>query len=72
MESSEPAPMPVGNPKGGPVRSFLGKIRGGKAQEGATSRKRRLLIRATKVLVVLAASWLLAAYVILPALWRHF
>jgi LssY C-terminus len=72
MESSEPAPIPLGSPKVGPVRSFLSKFRGEKPIEATTSRKRRFLIRTTKLLVVIAASWLLAAYLILPALWRHF
>jgi LssY C-terminus len=72
MESSEPAPIPVGSSKVGPVRSFLSKFREEKPIAATTSRKRRFLIRTTKVMVVLVASWLLAAYVILPALWRHF
>ena len=33
---------------------------------------RRRLIRGLKVLLVLIASWLMAAYVILPALWYHY
>ncbi len=43
-----------------------------KAGASTPSRRRRLAIRAIKALLVLAALWLLAAYVILPALWRHF
>ncbi len=35
-------------------------------------RKRRRLIRAAKATIVVLALWLLAAYVVLPALWRHF
>jgi hypothetical protein len=37
-----------------------------------TSRRRRLLIRGLTVLTVVAIVWLLAAYVVLPALWRHY
>ena len=37
-----------------------------------TSRKRRWVVRAVKALLVLTAVWLLAAYVVLPALWRHY
>ena len=36
------------------------------------SRRRRLLVRTRKGLVVLVVAWLLLAYVILPALWRHY
>lgn len=36
------------------------------------SRKRRLTILGLKVLAVVVALWLLTAYVILPALWRHY
>ncbi|MHC5537998.1 LssY C-terminal domain-containing protein [Singulisphaera rosea] len=36
------------------------------------SRKRRLTILSLKVLAVTVAAWLLAAYVILPVLWRHY
>jgi LssY C-terminus len=36
------------------------------------SRRRRLLLRTLKVVVVLVAAWLLLAYLILPALWRHY
>ena len=36
------------------------------------SKKRRLLIRGLKVVITLVAGWLLAAYVILPLLWRHY
>src|SRR5438309_2280195 len=32
----------------------------------------RLLVRALKVVVVLVIAWLLMAYLILPALWRHY
>jgi hypothetical protein len=39
---------------------------------GPPSRKRRILILFLKALIVFVAFWLLAAYVILPALWRHF
>jgi hypothetical protein len=37
-----------------------------------TSRKRRWLIRGVKIVAVLIVLWLLAAYLILPALWRHY
>ena len=36
------------------------------------SRRRRLLVRALKIVVALVVAWLLAAYLILPALWRHY
>ena len=36
------------------------------------SRRRRLLVRALKVVVALVIAWLVLAYVILPALWRHY
>ncbi len=42
---------------------------------GATkpiSRRRRLLVRALIVVVALVVAWLLLAYLILPALWRHY
>ena len=32
----------------------------------------RATVRAAKAVIVLTSLWLLAAYVILPALWRHF
>ena len=35
-------------------------------------RRRRFLMRALKVLAAMAGVWLLSAYVILPALWRHY
>jgi hypothetical protein len=38
----------------------------------STSRRRRLLIRGLTVLTIVAIVWLLAAYVVLPALWRHY
>jgi hypothetical protein len=37
-----------------------------------TSRRRVWLVRGLKVLSVLLVVWLLAAYVVLPALWRHY
>lgn len=37
-----------------------------------TPRKRRLIVRAVTSLVVVTILWLLAAYVILPTLWRHY
>jgi hypothetical protein len=36
------------------------------------SRRRRLLVRTLKILAVLVVAWLLLAYLILPALWRHY
>lgn len=36
------------------------------------SRRRRLLVRTLKTLALLVVSWLLLAYLILPALWRHY
>jgi hypothetical protein len=36
------------------------------------SRRRRLLTRVFRPLAVLVAGWLVVAYVILPALWRHY
>ena len=36
------------------------------------SRRRRRLIRSLKLLVVVIVVWLLLAYLILPALWRHY
>jgi hypothetical protein len=36
------------------------------------SRRRRLLTRVFRPLAVLVAGWLIVAYVILPALWRHY
>src|SRR3954453_4617332 len=38
----------------------------------AESRVRRWTARGAKVLGILLVLWLLAAYVILPALWRHY
>src|SRR3954471_20803444 len=38
----------------------------------AESRVRRWTPRGAKVLGILSSPWLLAAYVILPALWRHY
>ena len=36
------------------------------------SRRWRLVVRALKVVVALVIAWLLLAYLILPALWRHY
>ena len=36
------------------------------------SRRRRILVRTLKVVVALVVAWLLLAYLILPALWRHY
>jgi hypothetical protein len=35
-------------------------------------RRRRLLIRGLRVLIALVFAWLLLAYVVLPAVWRHY
>ena len=37
-----------------------------------TPRQRRWIVRGLEILAVVVALWLLAAYVVLPALWRHF
>jgi hypothetical protein len=39
---------------------------------GNAPRRWRLLVRALKVLVAVVVSWLILAYLILPALWRHY
>jgi hypothetical protein len=39
---------------------------------GSAPRRWRLLVRALKVLVAVVVSWLVLAYLILPALWRHY
>ena len=75
-ETSEPDPG-SGETAGtiGPVRSFFFFfLRAGRAKlpTGKTSRRRRFSILAAKVLLVVLSLWLLAAYVALPALWRHF
>jgi hypothetical protein len=36
------------------------------------SRRRRVVVAATKILAVVVILWLLAAYLVLPALWRHY
>lgn len=36
------------------------------------SRRRRLLIRSLRITGVVVALWLLAAYIVLPALWKHY
>jgi hypothetical protein len=36
------------------------------------SGRRRLLVRALKVVLAIVVAWLLLAYLILPALWRHY
>jgi hypothetical protein len=53
------------------VRSFLRSRSEGRLAI-PTSRKRRFLVRAAKVLIVVISLWLLAAYVVLPTLWRHY
>jgi hypothetical protein len=71
-EIPEPAPGPIGrNGVIESVRSFLRSGRGGRPA-GSTSRRRRFLVRAAKASAVVVSLWLLAAYLILPALWRHY
>ena len=67
-ELSEPAPGPRR------WRRFIESLRFARGDRPAVtaSRRRRFLIRAARTLVVVASLWLLAAYVILPALWRHY
>jgi hypothetical protein len=45
-----------------------------KASDAAkpVSRRRPLLVRTLKILIVLIVAWFLLAYLILPALWRHY
>ncbi|WP_435005209.1 LssY C-terminal domain-containing protein [Tundrisphaera lichenicola] len=46
---------------------------GSTAQVGAnSSRRRRILILASKILLSIVALWLVAAYLVLPMLWRHY
>jgi hypothetical protein len=42
------------------------------ATVGTVSRPRRRTVRCLKALVIFLGLWLLSAYVILPALWRHY
>jgi LssY C-terminus len=44
----------------------------GPTSEPAPQRKRRRVVIALKIATAVVALWLLAAYVILPALWRHY
>jgi hypothetical protein len=44
----------------------------GSGDTKAVSRRRRRLVRALMVVVALVVAWLLLAYLILPALWRHY
>ena len=69
-EASEPAPGHAGFV--GRFHSLLTRAGGTRPPAKMTSRKRRYLVRATKALIVVTSLWLLAAYVILPAVWRHF
>jgi hypothetical protein len=58
----EPIPLPPTEPESA-----------GKANSAETgSRLRRWIIRCSKILGILLALWLLTAYMILPALWRHY
>lgn len=71
-ETSEPGSRPGGsNGVIGSVHSFLGARRE-RLSAGKPSWRRRFLVRAAKVFVVVLSLWLLAAYVLLPALWRHY
>jgi hypothetical protein len=47
---------------------------GGTATDPASNprRRRRLLVRASKILGALVVAWLALAYLILPTLWRHY
>jgi hypothetical protein len=46
--------------------------RGDQGPATGAGRRRRLLIRSLRVGIVLVVTWLLAAYLILPALWKHY
>jgi hypothetical protein len=50
----------------------LNEIAAGPDASKPVSRRRRLLVRAMKVVFGLIVAWLLLAYLILPALWRHY
>jgi uncharacterized protein (DUF952 family) len=71
-ETSEPASEQ--GVKTGSVTAVLSLLRAGRERllAGTTPRQRRWTIRAVKALVTVAILWLLAAYVVLPALWRHY
>ena len=67
-ETSEPASGPGGRTGvfgSVPSRRETGPQR---FMAGPTARRRRLLVRSVKALVVVTSPWLLAAFVLLPAL----
>lgn len=70
-EQTKPVPERDVRPRGAAsIRSLLfGRDR---FEDGTPSRRRRWLVLAVRVSVVVIALWLLAAYVVLPALWRHY
>ena len=68
-EGNETAPPVTSQPIPGPQEPETG------SREPATEsapRRRRFVTGALKVLVAVVVVWLLSAYVILPALWRHY
>ncbi len=71
-DTSKTAPGP--GVRAGVVGSARSLLRFGRDRflAGSTPRRRRWVVRAIKALVVATALWLLAAYIVLPALWRHF
>jgi LssY C-terminus len=71
-ETAKSAPEP--GVKAGVVGTASAFLRVGRERllAATTPRHRRWVVRAVKILAVVTALWLLAAYVILPALWRHF
>jgi hypothetical protein len=72
-EATDSAPLREGNPgRFGFSRLWLIGLRADPSPRQPVSLKRRILILLVKILVVIVGLWLLAAYVILPALWRHF
>ncbi len=68
-EENETAPPVTSQPIPGPQEPETG------SREPATEsdpRRRRFVSGALNVLVAVVVVWLLSAYVILPALWRHY
>jgi hypothetical protein len=68
-EGNETTPPVTSQPIPGPQEPETG------SREPATEnapRRRRFLMGALKVLVAVVVIWLLSAYLILPALWRHY
>lgn len=68
-EGNETAPPVTSQPIPGPQEPETGRRE--PAMESAP-RRRRFVTGALKVLVAVVVVWLLSAYVILPALWRHY